>query len=165
MFHILMIILTVMAALILLSVIVIAGEAPGDPDPAAEKGRFLELTAGLHHVILGIAFPTCALWFAVSAFLMITGDEKKVSKAKTQMLYSCIALALLLMLPVLFDGAANFSETMNGGWKPPDKEKITVSEKRDSKENKDSKDKKEAALQYQISAGMIYADRTGIKGR
>ena len=78
-----------------------------------------EFNAGLGNIFSlakAIALPLAAISIAIGAFNMFVGDEQKVGRAKTQILYTFVAVAVIYLLPLIIQLGVDIGRA--NGWLP-----------------------------------------------
>lgn len=107
-----------------------AGDATGDSGndiwhiAGADQGdapydltEFRDKVGEIYALAVKISIPCGAVSFAFGAFRLLTGDEKAMEKGKNQMIFTVIAVAAIILLPLVIRAGIDLGRTY--GWTPP----------------------------------------------
>lgn len=78
---------------------------------------FRDKVGEIYNLAVKISIPCGAIAFSAGAFRLLTGDEKAMEKGKSQMIFTLVAIAAIILLPVVVKAGIELGSTY--GWKPP----------------------------------------------
>lgn len=92
--------------------------AGADSDSAPyDLTEFRDKVGEIYNLAIKISIPCGAVSFAFGAFRLLTGDEKAMEKGKNQMIFTVVAVAAIILLPLVVRAGIELGRTY--GWTPP----------------------------------------------